>query len=221
MSTKKITQSVNFSTFYERIKDFEDFKKDKDLAILLGISPAAVGNYRSRGEIPVTIIAKYALEKNRSVDYLIGIKGAKKTGLTTEDLQNCCDLAIPYLDLLEREQITRTVLDLKKEWLLAEFPEEREFISGFCMDADNMTPTINLRDFMLINRKLNSLSGAGIYALRQGAVIMIRRVFVGIDGSYTFKNDNEVYPPEKITAAQMAALNLEVLGRVIWSGKKV
>jgi phage repressor protein C with HTH and peptisase S24 domain len=73
----------------------------------------------------------------------------------------------------------------------------------------------------LVNRKLNSFSGAGIYAIRQGDVILLRRVFVGIDGSYTFKNDNEAYPPEKVTAPMLESMKMEVLGRVVWKGKKL
>jgi len=45
-------------------------------------------------------------------------------------------------------------------------------------------------------------------------------LFVGVDGSYNFKNDNEAYPPEKIPAAMFSSLNLEVLGKVVWWGGK-
>lgn len=226
MSTKKYTFDLNFDDIYKKIKEFMPIEKGKDLAEILEISPQMVTSFKKgRRKVPIGLIAKFSAKNNIPIGYLLGIEGADKKGMVQESevaYANSIDLVIPYLGQLPREETVRTLLNVKKGWLLAEFPEDREFIAAFSMDADNMSPTINQDDFLLVNRKMNILSGAGIYALRQGGVTLIRRVFVGIDGSYTFKNDNEAYPPEKIPAAMISSLNLEVLGRVVWwGGKKI
>jgi hypothetical protein len=224
MSTKKYTYDLIFDDIFKKIKEFVPFEKGKDLAEILDISPQMVTAFRKgRRKVPIGLVVKFAVKNNIPIDYLLGIEGAKGKRMVQESevaYANGVDLIIPYLGTLTREETVRTLVNVKKEWLLAEFPEDRECITAFCMDADNMAPTINHNDLILVNRKLNSLSGAGIFALKQGGVFLVRRVFVGVDGSYNFKNDNEAYPPEKIPAAMFSSLNLEVLGKVVWWGGK-
>jgi hypothetical protein len=92
-------------------------------------------------------------------------------------------------------------------------------LSMIRVDGDSMAPTLSHGDDILVDR----MDGAsrlrdGIYVLRLDDVLMVKRVALGLGrGRFSVRSDNPHYPDwEDIDPALV-----DVIGRVIWAGRKV
>lgn len=63
--------TVNAEEVIERIKTLLDARNDDDVSRYFGVSKSTVGNWRQRNSIPWDYCAKLALEKGKSLDWLI------------------------------------------------------------------------------------------------------------------------------------------------------
>ncbi|MBI4949867.1 MAG: helix-turn-helix domain-containing protein [Deltaproteobacteria bacterium] len=62
---------VNYSKVFERMLKAGRLKNGSQLAKALGVSPQAVSNYKKRGELPASLIFKFAETYSVSIDWLI------------------------------------------------------------------------------------------------------------------------------------------------------
>lgn len=93
---------------------------------------------------------------------------------------------------------------------------------GFCLvevEGSNMEPTFIAGDLLLVDRmQPNVGSGGGLYAIRHGREVSVRRVLRLQSGAMQLISDNDAFPIETIDRAQ--ASRLEVVGRVIWHASR-
>lgn len=92
-------------------------------------------------------------------------------------------------------------------------------VSMIRVEGDSMAPTLSNGDDILVDR----MDGAprlrdGIYVLRLDDALMVKRVALGLSrGCFSVRSDNPHYPDwEDIDPALV-----EVIGRVIWAGRKI
>jgi phage repressor protein C with HTH and peptisase S24 domain len=91
-------------------------------------------------------------------------------------------------------------------------------LSLISVAGDSMEPTLSDGDDILVNR----LDGFprlrdGIYVLRLGDALHVKRIACGPDASrITLVSDNETYPPW----ANIDAKAVKVIGRVVWGGRR-
>ncbi len=92
-------------------------------------------------------------------------------------------------------------------------------LSMIRVDGDSMAPTLSHGDDILVDR----MDGAtrlrdGIYVLRLDDVLMVKRVALGLGrGRFSVRSDNPHYPDwEDIDPALV-----DVIGRVVWAGRKL
>lgn len=92
-------------------------------------------------------------------------------------------------------------------------------LSMIRVDGDSMAPTLSHGDDILVDR----LDGSarlrdGIYVLRLDDTLMVKRVAIGFTkGRFSVRSDNPHYPDwDDIDPALV-----DVIGRVIWAGRKV
>jgi len=74
-----------------------------------------------------------------------------------------------------------------------------------------MSPTVDEGDLVLVDRRETRVRDDGIYVLRVGNDLSIKRIQRLPDGSLAIRSDNSAYE-RLIAAPDMVAL----LGRVIW-----
>jgi len=89
-------------------------------------------------------------------------------------------------------------------------------LSKSCVIAaagDSMESTIMHGDRVLVDRAQNQVTGEGIYVVRIGHGLLVKRVQPRADGSLVLISDNPTYPPETITSGDTA--EFEVIGRVL------
>lgn len=85
--------------------------------------------------------------------------------------------------------------------------------------GDSMTPTINDGDQLLVDLSRRDLAGDGIYALRIDGELFAKRLRRRIDRAVEVISDNPNYKPELLTPD--SGLESEIVGKVVWYGKRV
>ncbi len=77
----EINQDIDYKAVFERMIEAGRFRNATQVARFLGISPQAISNYRKRGELPASMVIKFARRCGVSVDWLLTGKGASETGI--------------------------------------------------------------------------------------------------------------------------------------------
>lgn len=106
-------------------------------------------------------------------------------------------------------------ITLMKDWLTGRgiTADKLVFVSA---TGDSMLPTIHHGDLLLINREVNSAKEEGIYVIRSGKQIWIKRI-QGLPNGIRLMSDNKtLYPPIDLSFEQYHAL--EIIGKVIFIG---
>ena len=96
---------------------------------------------------------------------------------------------------------------------------ERSFLSMIRVEGDSMAPTLNDKDDILVDGS-DTLSRLrdGIYVLRMGGLLMVKRVsLVPGQGRISVMSDNSHYP----SYADIGVDSLHIVGRVVWFGRRI
>lgn len=75
-----------------------------------------------------------------------------------------------------------------------------------------MEPTLKEGDWVLIHTQETFLN-EGLFALKVGKDVTIRRIQRNLEGGFTVLSDNKAYPPQLLS--EKAAEKLEIIGKVI------
>ena len=86
------------------------------------------------------------------------------------------------------------------------------------VDGDSMTPTLNHGDDILLDIRVEHARRDGVYVLRNEGALLVKRVSVNpATGLITVKSDNPLYE----TWENCPAESIDLIGRVIWVGRKL
>ncbi|ANU08329.1 S24 family peptidase [Paraurantiacibacter namhicola] len=88
-------------------------------------------------------------------------------------------------------------------------------LSAITVMGDSMEPTLRAGDEILVDTRKGPLRD-GIYVLRLGDVLHVKRLQSGPPGRLHLLSQNMAYPPMEV-----AAEDVEVIGRVVWKGGRV
>lgn len=101
---------------------------------------------------------------------------------------------------------------LKKEGLV---PERLAVIRA---KGDSMEPTISNNDIILVNLCNGDALRDGLYVLRIGDSLLVKRLQFDVLGGIKVISDNPGYETQVVTKDQRA--DVHIVGRVAWAGKK-
>lgn len=83
--------------------------------------------------------------------------------------------------------------------------------------GDSMMPTIRCGASVLLNTGQKAVIDGGIYALRFGDEVRIKRLYRRPDGGLIIRSDNSSeYPDVIVTAPEM--VHIDIIGRAVWQG---
>lgn len=102
---------------------------------------------------------------------------------------------------------------LKSDWLARRLNAEAKSLLLVEAVGDSMSPTIDDGDLLLVDLRELRYRHDGVYALRSGGEIAIKRLQRRPDGKLIVRSDNPKYEPEIVTPESII-----ILGRVIWAG---
>ncbi len=91
----------------------------------------------------------------------------------------------------------------------------RAELSAIRVEGDSMEPLLNDGDEILVDRAPRAFRD-GIHVVRLGETLMVKRVASAGPGRVALLSQNIAYPP-----VEVAAEEVEIIGRVVWKGGRV
>ena len=91
----------------------------------------------------------------------------------------------------------------------------RAELSAIRVEGDSMEPLLNDGDEILVDRSPRAFRD-GIHVVRVGDALMVKRVASAGPGRVALLSQNLAYPP-----VEVAAEEVEIIGRVVWKGGRV
>ncbi len=210
----------------ERIRELRgEIQLDK-LAERLGVHANTIRNYESGKRSPDTTFLAKLLEEfpGTSPGWLLTGEGAKQR--TELQIQEGYVMFPRYKlqagagpgRLVESEQLVDFV-SFKEDWVHNYLRVPRQNLALLDVKGDSMSPTMNDADLILIDLRSDRIEDSAIYVIEFDDALLVKRVQRRFDGSVVIKSDNPVYEPEVIPQERAEALR--IVGRVVWTGKKV
>lgn len=203
----------------------------QELADAIGVSRQAVQKWRMGNPITLSNLKKLSNYLGVSVGVLTGettsgdivrAEGTTPDGYTripVYDVFGGCD---PSGNSSQAPSVITGFLDFAN-WFLRSLPGvtsvgRLQIINSV---GDSMEPTIADRSLAVVDRNQQSILADGVYCLRVGEQLFIKRVQRNLNGSVTLISDNPRYQPATISAGELE--NAEVIGRVIYAfnGRKI
>jgi phage repressor protein C with HTH and peptisase S24 domain len=107
-------------------------------------------------------------------------------------------------------------LSFKPEWLKRIFDLEAEGLALIEVVGDSMSPTIDDGDLVLADTRELRFKSDGIYVIRSGEDLSVKRIQREPDGRLTVRSDNQAYHTTTV-----ATDGLSLFGRVVWISGRV
>ncbi len=110
-------------------------------------------------------------------------------------------------------------LGFSKDWVEQLTRSKAEDLSIIKVEGDSMFPTLNDADDIMVDRSAASETiSDGIYVLRRDDTLMVKRITVNPSRrSYNVSSDNPAYA----SWPDCSPKDIDVLGRVVWAGRKI
>ena len=108
-------------------------------------------------------------------------------------------------------------LAFRREWLEGMTQASDKELAVIRAKGESMSPTLTDGDMMLVDTTKRNINYDGLYILRYDDVLRVKRIDLNPSTRrYRVKSDNPLYDTFEVEAA-----DLDVVGRVIWIGRKV
>lgn len=120
--------------------------------------------------------------------------------------------------LVHSEQIV-DYLAFKAEWVRNTLGVTQKDLALISVKGDSMEPVLSNEDLILVDMRKNRVEDNAIYVLQLNDALLVKRIQHKLDGSLHVMSDNPRYQAEIVSADRAADLN--VLGRVVWSGRRM
>lgn len=182
-----------FDELFEALQNLIRIKPSRqNIADILGVSQAAIGNRIMRG-------SHLKFEELRKIENAYGIVG----GLTGEFVSASEDCFIfNNLDNSSNKlQIDKKIITLS----------DNKNIFWLNANGDSMSPVIENQDIVLIDTSNTDISNGGIFLFEINGKRFIKRLRLRVTGELDIISDNDKYPLETVTNCS----ELKIIGRVI------
>ena len=111
------------------------------------------------------------------------------------------------------------MLAFQRKWVNT-LPYPMSSLSLLTIRGDSMEPTYKDRDIVMITNDINVFH-PGVYVIRDYLGLRVKRLDKDRQGNLRVISDNSYYKEELYTADDLAAGEVEIIGRVIWYGRAV
>ena len=208
-----------------RMKSVLGVSMDKDLAEYFDIKQASVTNWRKRGTIPIEQCMQLSVSTGITLDWLLMGRGENSIAEASSPYHMDQDYhEIPVYDIeasagdgsiFDQEVIT-SYLKFRKDWLTREGLQSSNLVA-IRVSGDSMNGTLANGDIVLIDRSRKRPDG--VFAIRIGDALRIKRLQKMANGSLRVSSDNEMYQPEIIYPENMG--QVDIAGQCYWRGGRV
>ena len=125
-------------------------------------------------------------------------------------------------DVLAKKYIYKETLAFESGWLQAEFPNSFENLLLTQVKDESMEPTLYIGDLVLVDTNIRDLDAIdhGVYLLKLGERLLIKRLQYWVDNSLQVLSDNPSYETFSIELSDRPS-GLSIMGKVVWVGHKL
>lgn len=213
---------LNSESIIHRMRASISAKSDGQVGEFLGASKQAVYNWKNRDSIPLEYCIKFSLKTGKSLDWLIFGEG--DSDFRAVQPIDGDYVEIPLYDVeasagagcfFDVERI-ESHLKFRKDWLAREGLHAKDLVV-IRVSGDSMEGTLADGDTVLIDRSRKKPDG--VFAIRIGDALRIKRLQKMADGSLRVSSDNDLYQPELIHPENMD--QVEIIGQCYWRGGKI
>jgi phage repressor protein C with HTH and peptisase S24 domain len=221
-------QRVTPSRLKEAMRD-AGYKTQRSLAERLGISQGAVSEMLSGRTQNTRHLARLADLLGVSIAWLLGTSDSKtperEEGFYEGVARDMDAVLIQETDIrygmggggFGDAALQGTPVAFPREWLRPLIKKDFDQLFIAHATGDSMSPTLADGDVVIVDRAQNRLRDQdSIWCIALGDLCMIKRVRMLPDGGYQINSDNPSVAP--LTAYDG---ELHVIGRVIWSGRRM
>ncbi|MBF0147226.1 MAG: helix-turn-helix transcriptional regulator [Magnetococcales bacterium] len=214
-------------------------------ATRIGLGKSTLAGILNNGACPRTsTLIKIAMNTNISINWLLTGKGSpwmehSSTLLPEDPMTMAREPGEPYrvapqsYVVVPRFSVTLNgqendsfhsgqVVDhiaFKSDWILGVMGLDPNKIVLVSVIGDSMEPTLKGGDLVLLDQRDQSMRNDAIYVIRRDEDLVAKRLQRGFDGSISIKSDNAAYEDIKVPAEQVGQLS--IVGRVVWSGRRI
>lgn len=202
----------------DRMKTVLGFSKDKELADYLGGSRSTTAVWKSRGTIPINECISIAVKNGVSLDWLVLGRGpgpsfdliAQASERAESDQANFVDVPVFDMSTFHDEAKSTGIWKLPRAWIDQEWLSAVDTILMRTYGVgDTMNETLVDGQLVILDRRPSEVDG--VFLVRIGGQLRVRRMQRMIDRSVRLSVDNKVYAVETLPAEEVG--KLEIIGR--------
>ena len=200
----------------------QQFGSVADLARAVGVSDNAIYKWVSgRGQPSMMSLVNLSKAAGVSVEWLATGRGAPtkfKSEIHASEAAGIAPMTRHSLRAtngrlgLQNQQIVDYV-SFQPEWLQRALNVDLRNMALVEVIGDSMSPTIDEGDLVLVDLREARFRHDGVYVLRTGTDLAVKRLQRQPDGSLLIRSDNPAYEPAAVRPDEVA-----LLGRVVWIG---
>lgn len=227
MSSAKLhNEDILIESIIVKLKTSLKLKSDTEVAKALESDPRLLGTWKKRGTIPYEKIIKLCISKNINLQWMFSDSGHLPTVCRDSGLVSEADgyFKVPRFEvkasagggaIIHSEQIVDH-LYFKTEWVKNVLGIPKDFLALISVQGDSMEPTLSNGDLILIDTRTSRVEDGAIYVVQYEDALLVKRLQKKYDGSVVIRSDNTLYEPEILHGEE--AINLKIVGRVVWAG---
>ena len=201
-----------------RMKSVVGVSKDVDLADHFGGARSSLSVWKKRGTIPLDECIRIAKEQNVSLDWLILGRGEPELPGTDGEAHSALFVDLPLFDMSQEttDPIQAAWWTMPRTWLQQEgLPVEDAAILRVA--GDGHAGGIEDGQMVLIDRRRRPTDG--VYLVRFGGALRIKRVQHMVDGKLRLTADNDAYESDLVSDGEQQLF--EIIGHCYAAFRRV
>lgn len=145
-------------------------------------------------------------------------QGAITLGYVSVPLYNDIRAAAGHGSVVEHE-VPDDALMFKEEWIRFELGANPADLCLIRVSGDSMEPTLRAGDVILVDHRASRPDREGIYILRMGDMLLVKRLQAMPGGKVKVISDNAAFDSWTLNLSDIGN-DVVIIGRVVWSGRR-
>lgn len=112
-------------------------------------------------------------------------------------------------------------LIFQEDWIRFELGARPQDLYLIRVAGDSMEPTLRSGDTILVDRRAIRPDREGVYILRMGEMLLVKRLQALPGGRVKVMSDNSTFAPFEVTTAELQGDEIAIIGRVVWVGRRL
>ena len=112
-------------------------------------------------------------------------------------------------------------LMFQEEWIRFELGARPQDLYLIRVGGDSMEPTLRSGDAILVDRRATRPDREGVYILRMGEMLLVKRLQALPGGRVRITSDNPTFSPYEVAIPDLQGDEIAIIGRVVLVGRRL